>query len=302
MPSSDQREVVFTASRAPFERRGPRPQASYCYLLDADNDLAQEFDLRMRVVVAPGGDASWCSSAGRRVRPDALVRARPRGPGLLLLDGVIAVDVRVGDRTATELRRRRRPAAAARPTATTTCSSTSTRVAGPAPDTLRGARRGVRRARRAVAADCPSAAAPRGQARVRPRRAARDRVPAAPRGAPGAAALAPRRALGARRAGGIRLSLPLTHRLLGQLVGAERPSVSHALARLARRRARHRRAPTNWHLHGTLESTSRASSSARRAVANGAAPPPSRTREPDAQPEFAPGQQRTSGSRSTSSG
>lgn len=32
---------------------------------------------------------------------------------------------------------------------------------------------------------------------------------------------------------GIRLALPLTHRLLGQLVAAERPSVSHALHRLA---------------------------------------------------------------------
>jgi len=31
---------------------------------------------------------------------------------------------------------------------------------------------------------------------------------------------------------GIRLCLPLTHRLLGHLVAAERPSVSHALKRL----------------------------------------------------------------------
>lgn len=32
---------------------------------------------------------------------------------------------------------------------------------------------------------------------------------------------------------GIRISLPLTHQLLGQLVAAERPSISHALRRLA---------------------------------------------------------------------
>ena len=32
---------------------------------------------------------------------------------------------------------------------------------------------------------------------------------------------------------GVRLSLPLTHRLLGQLVAAERPSITHALKRLA---------------------------------------------------------------------
>ena len=51
---------------------------------------------------------------------------------------------------------------------------------------------------------------------------------------------------------GIRLSLPLTHRLLGQLVAAERPSISHALARLA-----HAGLVTgsagDLHLHGTLE-------------------------------------------------
>jgi CRP-like cAMP-binding protein len=32
---------------------------------------------------------------------------------------------------------------------------------------------------------------------------------------------------------GIRLTMPLTHRLLGQLVSAERPSISHAMHRLA---------------------------------------------------------------------
>jgi CRP-like cAMP-binding protein len=52
--------------------------------------------------------------------------------------------------------------------------------------------------------------------------------------------------------GGIRLSLPLTHQLLGQLVSAERPSVSHALARLA-----HAGLITGhgdeWHVHGSLE-------------------------------------------------
>ncbi len=52
--------------------------------------------------------------------------------------------------------------------------------------------------------------------------------------------------------GGIRLPVPLTHQLLGRLVGAERPSVSHALARLA-----HAGLVTGhgdeWHLHGTLQ-------------------------------------------------
>lgn len=52
--------------------------------------------------------------------------------------------------------------------------------------------------------------------------------------------------------GGIRLPLPLTHHLLGQLIGAERPSVTHALTRLA-----HAGVVTGhndeWHLHGRLE-------------------------------------------------
>ena len=52
--------------------------------------------------------------------------------------------------------------------------------------------------------------------------------------------------------GGIRLPLPLTHQLLGRLVGAERPSVSHALARLARAGLVTGHGD-EWHLHGSIE-------------------------------------------------
>src|SRR5205085_7055550 len=52
--------------------------------------------------------------------------------------------------------------------------------------------------------------------------------------------------------GGVRLPLPLTHQLLGQLVGAERPSVSHALARLAQNGLVTGQGD-EWHLHGSLE-------------------------------------------------
>src|SRR6202035_3626095 len=51
---------------------------------------------------------------------------------------------------------------------------------------------------------------------------------------------------------GIRVALPLTHRLLGQLAGAERPSISHALARLAHAGLVTGRTG-DLHLHGTLE-------------------------------------------------
>jgi CRP/FNR family cyclic AMP-dependent transcriptional regulator len=50
---------------------------------------------------------------------------------------------------------------------------------------------------------------------------------------------------------GIRVSLPLTHRMLGQLVGAERPSISHALGRLAHA-GMVTGTPGDWHLHGTV--------------------------------------------------
>jgi CRP/FNR family cyclic AMP-dependent transcriptional regulator len=52
--------------------------------------------------------------------------------------------------------------------------------------------------------------------------------------------------------GGIRLPVPLTHQLLGQLVAAERPSVSHALARLAQTGLVTGHGD-EWHLHGSLE-------------------------------------------------
>ena len=52
--------------------------------------------------------------------------------------------------------------------------------------------------------------------------------------------------------GGIRLSLPLTHQLLGRLTGAERPSVSHALARLANAGLVSGHGD-EWHLHGSVE-------------------------------------------------
>jgi CRP/FNR family cyclic AMP-dependent transcriptional regulator len=54
--------------------------------------------------------------------------------------------------------------------------------------------------------------------------------------------------------GGVALTLPLTHQLLGRLVGAERPSVSHALGRL------HRSGLVTgtgheWHLHARVDET-----------------------------------------------
>jgi hypothetical protein len=50
----------------------------------------------------------------------------------------------------------------------------------------------------------------------------------------------------------VRLPLPLTHILLGRLVAAERPSVTHALKRLAVA-GWIRGNEDGWHLRGTLQ-------------------------------------------------
>ena len=105
------------------------------------------------VFTAPAGD---CDLSG-------CFRQVGHGPGLLIVDGVLSVDVRVGDRTATE-------------------------IVGDG-DVLQ-----------------PLAA--RADDMLERTSAWHALMPA-------------------------RLALPLTHRLLGRLVGAERPSVSHALSRLA---------------------------------------------------------------------
>jgi hypothetical protein len=57
--------------------------------------------------------------------------------------------------------------------------------------------------------------------------------------------------------GAVRLELPLTHRLLGELVGAERPSVSHAVGRLTKAGLVRRDGHT-WFLTGSPEDHLRA--------------------------------------------
>jgi CRP-like cAMP-binding protein len=52
---------------------------------------------------------------------------------------------------------------------------------------------------------------------------------------------------------GIKLTLPLTHRLLGQLVAAERPSISHALSRLSGA-GLVTGCAGDWHLQGSVSS------------------------------------------------
>ena len=235
----------------PVQRERLRPQASYCYLLDVDDDLAQEFDLRMRVVARqvatvvvfeiPIGEhvpAEWLEPQHRRAGP-ARARRRPRRrrPGRRP-DGHRAHG-------------RRRPAAAPSaggddllehheswhvlvPARVAVLDAGFAERVRPWPQIALALLR--RAGKRAEDLDVQRAIAcqPRLEVRL----------------ALMLWHLAAR--WGKVEPGGIRLSLPLTHRLLGQLVGAERPSVSHALARLAEAELVTGRGD-EWHLHGSLE-------------------------------------------------
>jgi CRP/FNR family cyclic AMP-dependent transcriptional regulator len=237
--------------RPALARDEPATASLYAYVLDADADLGDEFDLRARVAArqaatarvlhAPVGDcnlAPWFEAIGD-------------GPGLLILDGVVAAQTRVGDRTALEL----------------VGAGDLLQVPGQHGDDLleRGERWRMLCATRFALLDAAFAD------RVRPwpqivrallRRAGRR---AADLDALRAITCQPRLEVrlvlllwhlaarwGRVEPAGIRVTLPLTHLLLGQLVGAERPSVTHALARLG-----HAGLVTgsagDLHLNGTLE-------------------------------------------------
>ena len=214
-------------------RRKPLSPSLYTYVLDADDDLAQEFDVRMRVAARQVATArvldaevgecdlsAWFEAVGRR------------GFGLLLLDGLIAIDARVGNRTATELVGPGDLLQPSRPLAEDLLERSdsfralsATRFAlldGEFAERVRPwpqiAQTMLARAGRRIA-DLDMLRAITSQPRLEARLvlllwhlAAR---------------------WGRVEPAGIRVSLPLTHRLLGQLVGAERPSISHALGRLS---------------------------------------------------------------------
>jgi hypothetical protein len=73
------------------------------YLLDADDDLAAQFDVRTRIAVRQNTTVRVLeASAGQCDLGSALERVRG-GLGLLVLDGLLAFETRLGERTAAEL-------------------------------------------------------------------------------------------------------------------------------------------------------------------------------------------------------
>ena len=229
----------------------PESIALYTYLLDADGELAEEFDVRARIAARQLATARVLQLAVGACDLAPWFEASGNGLGLLVVDGLLALEIRVGGRTAAEL----------------VGPGDLLQPLGPAADQLVARTCGWRALRPTKLAvldgDFAERVRPFPQiVRILTRRACRRpleldvlrAITSQPR-------LEVRLVLllwhlaarwGRVEPDGVRLSLPLTHRLLGQLVAAERPSISHALKRLAQ--AGLVTGPTDdLHLHGTLE-------------------------------------------------
>lgn len=239
------------ASGLPLDGNGAWIWLGMKCLLDLDSDLADELEpaavrAARAAAIAPILDAE----PGTIPLGDWLNLAVP-GPGVLVLDGVIAVNVRVGDRVAAEL----------------VGAGDLLQPPGGEYDELLSCELGWRALLPARVALLNRSFSKRvrfwpGITQALLRRAGRrTRNLSVQRAIAAQPRLDVRLALllwhfaarwGKVEPGGIRLSVPLTHQLLGRLVGAERPSVSHALARLHDAGLVSGQAD-EWHLHGSLK-------------------------------------------------
>jgi CRP/FNR family cyclic AMP-dependent transcriptional regulator len=246
-----QREPFRWPSRPGLVPRRPEANALYAYLLDADDELADEFDVRGRVAVRQLATARVLQVGVGDCDLSSWFDIACQGPGLLILDGLIAFETGTGDRVATELLGSgdllQAPALPSDDLLERSCRWRAlwpTRFAlldedfvnrvRPFPQVVRALL--SRACRRTAELDVLRAITSQPRLEVRLvlllwHLAAR---------------------WGKVDPSSVRLCLPLTHRLLGQLVAAERPSVSHALKRLAQ--AGLVSGPADdLHLHGTLD-------------------------------------------------
>jgi CRP/FNR family cyclic AMP-dependent transcriptional regulator len=219
-------------------------------LLDIDVDLADELDPQILRAARAAAVAVTLQTEPGRLPVREWLKATGAGPGILVLEGVLALDVRVAGRIASELLG---TGDLIQPNAQRYEELLACDVGWRALVPSRFALLDGAFAKRVrfwpqIDAALLRRAAMR-HARINVQRA----VAAQPR-------LEVRLALllwhlaarwGKVERGGVRLPVPLTHQLLGRLIGAERPSVSNALARLA-----HAGLVTGqgdeWHLHGQL--------------------------------------------------
>jgi hypothetical protein len=230
----------------------PAPAALHRYLLDADDDLATEFDVRTRLAARPGITVKVLRAAVGECDLGPTLASVAKGYGLLILDGLIALDMRIGDRTATELVGAGDLLAPALNRAEAMLERRDDwRVLAPAQLAL-------------LDADFATRVRPWPQiAQTLLRRAGRRTADVDEmRAITGHPRLEVRLDLvfwhlaarwGRVEPSGIKLTLPLTHRLLGQLVAAERPSITHALSRLSGA-GLVTGCAGDWHLHGSVSS------------------------------------------------
>lgn len=236
---------------APLSEGGNRPPARYCYLLDADSDLADAFDIRTRLVVRQIATARVVEVPVGNGWIDDRFGMGHRGLGALLLEGLFALDVHVGGRTASEL------------------LGPGDLLLPPTPEPDQLIDREL--TRRALAPSRVAVLDADFLERVRPwpelvltllRRADKRAVGLnLQRAVCSHPSLELRLGLllwhlaerwGRVEPGGVRLDLPLTHALLGRLVAAERPSVSRSLGRLAEQ-GWVTGGAGDWHLIGSAE-------------------------------------------------
>jgi CRP/FNR family cyclic AMP-dependent transcriptional regulator len=244
------------AIRSPWLTRPKRvgggdSSSPFAYVLDADDDLAAEFDPRARFAAREVATARLLHTEPGECDLAPWLEAAGDGPGLLILDGLFAVDTHLAGRTVTEL----------------VGAGDLLQPGAPRLDEILD--RAV--SWRALWLSRLALLNEEFAIRVRPwpqisrallRRAERR-----------AADLAELRAIsshprlevrlslllwhlaarwGRVERSGLRLVLPLTHRLLGQLVAAERPSISHALRRL-NDAGLITGCAGDWHLRGSLD-------------------------------------------------
>ena len=146
------------ASPVSWPRRARAERAATPYLLDLDVDLAEALDVRMRMAVAPARHRARSCRWGWATATCPAGSTRPPGPGLLVLDGVLAFNA--ASATGSPPSCSAPATCSSRPSGpTTSCWPARLQLAGAGADALRGARRGVRRTGAAVAADRAGAAA-----------------------------------------------------------------------------------------------------------------------------------------------
>ncbi len=80
----------------PSNTRVPESASLYSYLLDVDVELAQEFDLRMRVAARQAATVRVLAAEVGICNLDPWFDAAGHGPGLLILDGLVAFETGSG--------------------------------------------------------------------------------------------------------------------------------------------------------------------------------------------------------------